>query len=128
VVIAGNIKNITEESDGIHASYYDRKTRKDENLVVGRVINCTGPESSIKRTGNIILRNMAKRGIITADPLELGINADIDTFRVIDKYGDKLNNVFTLGTNLRGMLWESTAVPELRVQAEKLAKQIIARI
>ncbi len=126
IVLAGNLENATETTDGIQANYYNRKTRNKETLLVERVINCTGPESSIKKTGNAVLQNMWKRGILTADPLELGINADAENFKVIDKYGEELNNVFTLGTNLRGMLWESTAVPELRVQAEKLASKLIS--
>ncbi len=125
MVIAGNIKNIQEQPNAIVVSYYNRKLKKDETIIVERVINCTGPESSIKKSGNIILQNMWRRGIATADPLELGLNVDINSFKLIDKYGDKLNNVFTLGTNLRGMIWETTAVPELRGQADKLAKQLI---
>jgi uncharacterized NAD(P)/FAD-binding protein YdhS len=125
VVLAGNIKNIEQTNEGILVSYYNRKTRLDENLTVERVINCTGPESSIKRTSNTLLQNMFRRGVISSDPLELGMNVDTESFKVIDKYGDKIPNIFTLGTNMRGMLWETTAVPELRVQAEKLAKQLL---
>lgn len=125
IVLAGNINNIEEQNNDIAVSYYNRKTRENEILYVERVINCTGPESNIKRSGNKLLQNMAKRGIICADPLELGINTDVNSFKVIDKYGDKLNNVYTLGSNLRGMLWETTAVPELRMQAEKLAGLLI---
>jgi len=124
VVLAGNLRDIRETEDTVEVNFYNRRSGKNEVLSVERVINCTGPESSIKRTGNLVLQNMWKRGILTADPIELGINTDVDTFKIIDKYGDKLNNVFTLGTNLRGMLWESTAVPELRKQAAKLARVI----
>ena len=125
IVLAGNLKDINETADGLQISYYNRKSRLNETLTVERVINCTGPESSIKKTGNVVLQNMWKRGVLTADPLELGINADAEDFRVIDKYGEKLPAVFTMGTNLRGMLWESTAVPELRIQADKLAGLIL---
>lgn len=125
IVIAGNIKSIEEHGDDIVVNYYNRKTRENETLHVERVINCTGPESNIKKSQNKLLQNMSKRGIICTDPLELGINTDVHSFKVIDKYGDKLNTVYTLGTNLRGMLWETTAVPELRVQAEKLASQLL---
>jgi len=128
VVLAGNVRDIREVNKAIEVNYYNRRTRKDELLTVQRVINCTGPESSIKKTANTVLVNMSKRGVLTADPLELGINADAHDFKVIDKYGEKLNNIYTLGTNLRGMLWESTAVPELRVQTEKLAKEILGNI
>ncbi|HXP52329.1 MAG TPA: FAD/NAD(P)-binding protein, partial [Bacteroidia bacterium] len=125
VVLAGNIKNIEQTNEGILVSYYNRKTRLDEKLTVERVINCTGPESSIKKTSNTLLQNMFRRGVISSDPLELGMNADVESFKVIDKYGDKIPNIYTLGANLRGMLWETTAVPELRLQAEKLAKQLL---
>ncbi len=36
--------------------------------------------------------------------------------------------MFTLGSNLRGVLWESNAVPELRVQAQNLAGTIVSVI
>ncbi|HWY97751.1 MAG TPA: FAD/NAD(P)-binding protein [Bacteroidia bacterium] len=124
VILAGNIKNIQEDKSSVLVSYYNRKTKMEENINVERVVNCTGPDGNIKKSDNTVLQNMWKRGIATADPLELGINADPQSFSIIDKYGEKLSHVFTLGTNLRGMLWESTAVPELRVQAEKLAKQL----
>jgi uncharacterized NAD(P)/FAD-binding protein YdhS len=120
-ILAGNVQNIAETAEGIQVKFHNRRTHENEVLFVDRVINCTGPESSLKRTENPVLHNMWKRGILTTDPLELGINADPISFKAIDKYGDKVNNLFTLGTNLRGMLWESTAVPELRGQAEKLA-------
>ncbi|HSY75553.1 MAG TPA: FAD/NAD(P)-binding protein, partial [Bacteroidia bacterium] len=125
VILAGNIKNIQEGKDGVLVSCYNRKTKTEESITVERVINCTGPDGNIKKSGNTVLQNMWKRGIATADPLELGINANPQSFSIIDKYGEKLPHVFTLGTNLRGMLWESTAVPELRIQAEKLAKQLV---
>ncbi len=126
VVMAGTVKNITETADGIKVILNNKKTKKEETITVERVINCTGPESSIKKSNNTLLQNMWKRGIATTDALELGINADVESFRIIDKYGDKLPNIYTLGANLRGMLWESSAVPELRVQVEKLAQKLIA--
>jgi uncharacterized NAD(P)/FAD-binding protein YdhS len=34
--------------------------------------------------------------------------------------------LFTLGPLRRGELWETTAVPEIRVQAQLLAKRLVA--
>jgi len=42
----------------------------------------------------------------------------IDAGRVSDR-------LFTLGPLRKGELWESTAVPELRVQAERLARRLL---
>ena len=35
---------------------------------------------------------------------------------------------FTIGSNLKGELWESTAVNELRSQAEKIAEKLKSRL
>jgi uncharacterized NAD(P)/FAD-binding protein YdhS len=51
----------------------------------------------------------------------------VKTFQMIDKSGDTHTNLYTLGSNLKGELWESTAVPELRGQAESLATQLIEK-
>jgi uncharacterized NAD(P)/FAD-binding protein YdhS len=34
--------------------------------------------------------------------------------------------LYTLGTALKGVLWESTAIPEIRVQARDLAQKLIS--
>jgi uncharacterized NAD(P)/FAD-binding protein YdhS len=33
--------------------------------------------------------------------------------------------LFTLGTALKGVLWESTAIPEIRIQARDLARKLV---
>jgi uncharacterized NAD(P)/FAD-binding protein YdhS len=57
--------------------------------------------------------------------LKLGIAAETTTYKVKDQEGNTKHNLFTLGSNLKGELWESTAVNELRLQAEKLAEQLL---
>ncbi len=59
------------------------------------------------------------------DHLKLGIKTDATTFQLVNSEGKNHSNLFTLGSNLKGELWESTAVNELRVQAEKLAENIL---
>ena len=65
------------------------------------------------------------KGIIAQDELKLGINADPETFEVLDKDGHRNKTLYTIGTNLKGVLWESTAVNELKLQAERLAERIV---
>ena len=50
----------------------------------------------------------------------------MDTFQIIDGNNNRHTNLFTMGSNLKGELWESTAVNELRIQAEKLAQFIMS--
>ena len=96
-----------------------------KHLKVQRIINCSGPQTNITHSGNELLKNMAKSGMISPGPFDLGINAHPEDCSVIPATGIKFSNLFVIGSNLKGMLWESTAVPELRLQAQRLAKRIL---
>ncbi len=65
---------------------------------------------------------------MSQDELKLGINADPDTFEALDSAGNIQSGLYVMGSNLKGVLWESTAVSELRVQAEKIAGDIIRKM
>jgi len=64
---------------------------------------------------------------LTQDNLKLGIKANTETFQIINSDGKPHTNLYTIGSNLKGELWESTAVNELRGQAEKLAEKLKAQ-
>jgi uncharacterized NAD(P)/FAD-binding protein YdhS len=74
------------------------------------------------------LKNCLLIGIITQDSLKLGIRTDTESYQIIDAGGKPHKHLFTLGSNLKGELWESTAVNELRTQAEQLAMKLAERI
>jgi uncharacterized NAD(P)/FAD-binding protein YdhS len=63
------------------------------------------------------------RGLITPDPLFLGIEVGPEGI-VYNAYGERVPNLYTLGSPQKGRLLETTAVPELRVQAEALARRL----
>jgi len=45
--------------------------------------------------------------------------------RTIDKNGAVSDVILTAGTALKGVLWESTAMPEIRAQTHKLALSLL---
>jgi len=122
---AGKLLDINEKNGIVEVEYFNKKAQRKEYLEVSRVINCTGPETDLERIEGSFLNKALKKGIVTQDEFKLGINADSNTYHVLNKYGDQIKSLFTIGSSLRGMLWESTAVNELRQQAEKLAKVIL---
>jgi uncharacterized NAD(P)/FAD-binding protein YdhS len=122
IIISGNVKSITELEHCIIVDYIDKKTKTTKSIEVSRIINCSGPETDILKIENSFLKNAVVQQHITQDPLKLGINGNTDTFEVINYKGQPVGHVYTLGSNLKGMLWESTAVNELRTQAENLAQ------
>ncbi|MEI6312848.1 MAG: FAD/NAD(P)-binding protein [Bacteroidota bacterium] len=127
LIKSGKILNFTEVSPKhIVVEYYDKKEKEVKTFEVSRVINCTGPESNLSLVEKSFLKNALMKGILKQDSLYLGIVTDTDTFQIIDTNNNKHHHLFTIGTNLKGELWESTAVNELRAQADKLAQLLIA--
>lgn len=118
---SGKIIDLTESDDVISVHYFDKKESKSKTLIVSRIINCTGPETNLLNLDSSFLKNCLLNGILSQDNLKLGIKTDINTFRIINSSGNSHQNLYTIGSNLKGELWESTAVNELRNQAEKLA-------
>jgi len=124
-IFAGRLIDISETPDSVKVEFYSKNHKQKEEINVSRVINCTGPETDLMLLEKSFLKNCLMKGIITQDELKLGINADTETYQLVDRNGNKHANLFTLGSNLKGMLWETTAVNELRTQAEQLAKIIL---
>jgi uncharacterized NAD(P)/FAD-binding protein YdhS len=93
----------------------------------GWVVNCTGPQDSFRRAKSALVQNLFDRGLVQADELDMGLKVGRD-FSVVDSDGFTSNFLFAMGPMLRGTLWETTAVPELRVQALYVAEAILASL
>ena len=91
----------------------------------GWLVNATGPAADITRAGDPLLRDLLDRGLVRPDPLRLGIDAS-PSGAVIDAAGRPSRTLFTLGPPLRGLRYETTAIPEIRVQAAALALRLSA--
>ena len=125
LIQSGKIIDLVELKDEVDVTYYDKKHNYIKRLSVSRVINCTGPESDFSKLENNFLSQCIEEGILTQDELKLGIKTNVKTLRVFSKDNMEHSNIFTLGSNLKGEFWETTAVNELRQQAESLAKGIV---
>lgn len=125
---SGRLLDITEDNGDIAIHYFDKKSKTSHVIHAGRVINCTGPESDLLKMGDCFLKDCAEKGLLRQDELKLGISTDVSSFGIIGPDGRPYENLFTVGSNLRGELWESTAVNELRSQAEKLAEGLCAKV
>jgi uncharacterized NAD(P)/FAD-binding protein YdhS len=123
-IYSGRLSDIVEDQGVITATFFDKKQQKEVQIQVSRVINCTGPETDLLKLDSNYLKNALLKGILSQDELKLGINADPNTFELINGNGSVEPALFTIGSNLKGVLWESTAVSEIRTQAELIAKRI----
>lgn len=122
-----SLQNLDENNNSVTVTFYDKKLQQTQTINVARVINCTGPVSDITRSDNKLIKNLVTNNLIAPDPLKLGINASFDG-EIIDATGNISDTLFTLGSHMKGILWESTAVPDLRVQADRLAGLLLNKI
>jgi uncharacterized NAD(P)/FAD-binding protein YdhS len=94
-----------------------------ETLRAARIVNCTGPEVDIVRSGEPLLASLLGAGRIRPDPLRIGIDVDLDC-RTLDVRGQVSDSLYAIGPITRGAFWESVAVPDIRVQAQRVAERI----
>jgi uncharacterized NAD(P)/FAD-binding protein YdhS len=89
------------------------------------VVQATGLDTAVAFTDHALLSQLIEDGLVTADPLQLGVSACPDG-RVFNAHGDVQPGLYAIGSLLRGNLWECTAMPEIRVAAHTLAATLIA--
>lgn len=95
----------------------------NERFDADAVILCTGPEADPGRWQSPLIDGLLDRGLARLDPRGLGLQTDAHGF-LLGRGGAVQRTLSTLGPLRRGELWESTAVPELHVQAQSLARHI----
>ncbi|HEY1589235.1 MAG TPA: FAD/NAD(P)-binding protein [Rhodanobacter sp.] len=87
------------------------------------VIQTVGLDTDVRRTRHRLVRQLHTNAHITADPLGLGAQAD--GAGRLRHGGGSWPHLFAIGSLLRGRLWESTAMPEIRQQARNLADHLL---
>jgi uncharacterized NAD(P)/FAD-binding protein YdhS len=95
------------------------------DLDVVRVINCTGPARNYSTTDIPPIARLREQGLLTPDRLRLGFESDLDG-RIIGSDGSVNSTFYTIGPLRIPTLFESIAIPEIRVQAEALAGLLAA--
>ncbi len=108
---------------GVRATLRPRGESGTLELDIAHVVNCTGPETDPRRIDDPLLRDALSRGTVRADPLGLGLEST-DDGRLVAGDGRAWPNLFLLGPMARPLRWETTAVPELRVHARRLADRL----
>ncbi|MFJ5262498.1 FAD/NAD(P)-binding protein [Streptomyces sp. NPDC088387] len=90
-------------------------------LKVGWVVDCTGPGRTVD---DPLWASLFEAGAAVPGPLGMGVATDDG--RVLPARREAALPLFTLGAPRRGELWETTAIPEIRVQAAAVAADVLA--
>lgn len=122
-VLAGQTLSVAPSSEGVEVAWRPRKTQRVETLRARLIINCTGPRSDLSAASDPLVVQLFRSGQITADPLGLGLVVDQQS-RVRGADGQPRSRLFAVGPMTKGTFWEITAVPDIRVQAWRLARYL----
>lgn len=119
-LLAETVRNV----EYVNGSY--KVTGSSGRLLEGAcVLNCTGPSYDVVARTNPLLTHMLEEQFIEPDSLKMGLKVENDQLLA----GNNNGTVFGIGPLLFGTYFETTAVPEIRQQANVIAgyfNQILA--
>jgi uncharacterized NAD(P)/FAD-binding protein YdhS len=121
--VAARVRKLSIHGDGLQLEL-SRAGRPLAPLTAELVIQATGLDTDVRHTRHGLMRQLLTNGHVLPDPFGLGCVADPDG-RLHHGNGPWAR-LFALGALLRGTLWESTAMPEIRQQARQLADRLLA--
>jgi len=119
-MLAGRTGEIAETADGLSVPIRLRGSGETIVVSAGRVINCSGPEHDFAKLDNPLIANLLRKGAMVAYPLNIGVQVAHDG-ALVGADGRPSERLYTIGPVRFGALIETTAIPEVRVQARDLA-------
>lgn len=122
---AGRLLRARRGDDAVEALIRERGGNTLRNERYDLLIRATGLDTDVERTTHPLIAHLRESGLVSADPLGLGLKTS-DRFEILDAKGGAVRGLFAIGPLLRAQWWEITAVPELRQAARDLATQLLA--
>lgn len=122
-IVAGRIVAMENAATRPRITLARRGSGRQEIREFDRVIDCRGPRNDID-TDAPLLMQLAKEGLLRADPLGLGLDVD-EGDAVLAADGSVSDRLFALGPPTRGRHWEITAIPDIRRRSATLAERLV---
>jgi uncharacterized NAD(P)/FAD-binding protein YdhS len=121
IVLKTEVSEINLFDDGLKAIY--KKGDIIEERFFRKIINCTGPESNYRKIKFPIISNLMANNLVIPDNLGLGILCDPEG-RIINENNQIVNGLWCIGPMRKAILWETTALREIRAQAKELSEKM----
>ena len=125
-VRAGTIEAYQWSAEGIGIRFRSRGSAADRRIMGDWLVNCAGPTLDFRGVRNPLVRSLLKRGLACPDPLGLGLRVARD-LRLIRPDGRANDRLFAVGPITKGTFWETTAVPDIRVQGRSAGDAVAGR-
>lgn len=124
----GSLRRLVLRSNGgLGVEYRPRGQVSSHVLSAAAIIDCTGPRRpETDWAGQLLDRSLA-RNLLAKSPCGIGIHATPQG-AVIDGAGRVIPGLHLIGPLLRGTLLESTAISDIRTQANALAPELASAL
>lgn len=116
-IVEGQVERVNQIDEVFPVALHSGEVFRGET-----VINCLG--FAVAGTGSLV-DNLIEDKVAMPAPLGLGLCTDFPRFNVISGENRAHPNLFAIGPILFGERFETTAMPELREQADEIAKSLL---
>ncbi len=123
--VAGRLLQVDVGASGLDLMFRRRGHADIETMSAERVIQTTGLEGDLSHAAHPLVRQLMDQHQVLVDPLGLGFQAETDG-RLRHRHGS-WPQLYALGSLMRGVLWESLAMPDIRQQADQVARQMLTK-
>ena len=122
-VTAAKVVSLAANDREVTLSVRNRGAGNVRKVTVDWLVNCSGPQLDYRLIRDPLVNSLFASGLAQPDELNLGLKISGD-YRLVGRTGTPAAYLFALGPPIRGALWETTAVPDIRKQCEALACHI----
>jgi len=122
-IVAGRVVHAQQTPEGVAIGLARRGQKTIEKRRFSRLINCTGLGEDPARSGNPLIRTLLARGTARVHPIGIGLDVH-ENYALIDASFHCSRRVLAIGPLARAAFWESTAIPDIRMQCRRLTQMI----
>ncbi|CAD7054462.1 FAD-dependent pyridine nucleotide-disulfide oxidoreductase [Pseudorhizobium endolithicum] len=123
-IVKGHFQRAERTASGTTVTYRPSGSEGSLTPEGSHAIDCRGFRRISLPTPNRLLQSLLDNGTARLDPLTLGLDFD-HRDALIDNEGQSSPRIFGVGPVTRGTHFEITAVPDIRVQAARLAELLL---
>jgi len=127
---AGHIGGIGREGERFAVTWTPKGTLNGEAArteLYGAIVNCTGPDGDLNRSGNPLLRAAITEGLVRPDALRIGLDVDAHG-AALGRDGEMTPHLWAAGPLARAIVGEATGVPEASAHARHVAEALAATL
>ncbi len=123
-IVTARLSGFEPSAEGVDVVVRDTRTGATERVHASAVFECRGRASDVTRSENRLLQGLLRSGQARPDVLLLGLDVT-GQCAIIGADGVVADRLFAIGPVTSGVFWESIAVPDIRLQAARIARRLL---